>query len=375
MQITPKDAPAAVPGQISEGQKAASKREAAIKAFMGNKNAAQPNQQETPVSNPSKVSPEEMTAIQPASTSSDPTVNDFAAAQQAAKATEESKDGQLLNKAETKSAEVTPESPKEGADKEPLSAQYAQLARKERALRAKALELKGREDALKSKPVTETQEQVDPSKYISVEEFRKNPWKYMKDAKVSYDQVTQQALNEPSSEQQQLLSVIDELRNEVNNLKTEQTKVKTTFEDSQKNQYNQALNQIKNEVKQLVDSNPEFETVKATGSVQDVVELIEKTFQEDGVLMSVEEATKQVEDYLAEEAFKLSQLKKIQNRLKPKPPTGDAQPLKTEGSKPDSKQPQQTKTLSNNMGGSRQLSARERAIAAATYGPAWKEKV
>lgn len=371
MQITAKDAPAPVPGQLSQTQQAASKREQAIKAFLAPKGGQPAPQERPPVSNPNQVSPEELGAIKPPSAPSDPTSNEFAAAQAAAKAAEEAKEtGQLQEKVETSSAEA--KSPE--ASKEPLSAQYAQLARKERALRAKAIELKAREDALKTPKAPEpTPETTDPSKYISVEEFRKNPWKYMKDAKVSYDQVTQQALNEPSSEQQQLLNLVEELRGEVNSLKTEQTKTKTTWEDNQKQQYNQALKQIESEVSQLVSSDPEFETVKATGSVRDVVELIERTFKEDGILLSVQDATKQVEDYLTEEAYKLSQLKKIQKRLKPTAPaesaTGSKQPP-VDGTKQ-----QPTKTLSNTMTTTRQLSARERALAAAQHGPSWREKV
>lgn len=256
--------------------------------------------------------------------------------------------------------------------KEPLSSQYAQLARKERALRAKAIELKQREDAFKA---SQTPSQAPPATAngISLEEFKKNPWKVMQEAGISYDQVTKAALEAPSAEQEavsQLQAKIAELETRLQD--TDKT-WKQTWEDNQKTQYNQAVNQIKNEVSSLVSSDPEFETIKATNSVQDVVELIEKTFQEDGILLSVHEASKQVEDYLTEEAYKLSQLKKIQNRLKPAPATVVAAPAKT--AVQDPKQQQPSKTLSNAMTGSRQMTARERAMAAAIHGPNWREKI
>jgi hypothetical protein len=87
------------------------------------------------------------------------------------------------------------------------------------------------------------------------------------------------------------------------------------------------------------------------------VELIERTFKQYGVLLSVEDAAKQVEDYLVEEAFKLTKLKKIQQRLAPaqKPVEAKLEPQK---------QPQTLKTLTNAVSSSGRVSVRERAIAA-----------
>lgn len=256
--------------------------------------------------------------------------------------------------------------------KEPLSSQYAQLARKERALRAKAQELKQREDALKA---SQTPSQAPPATAngIPLEEFKKNPWKFMQEAGVSYDQVTRAALEAPTPEQQQWSQTVEELRSELRALKEEQTKTKTSWEDSQKTQYQQAVNQIKAEVTSLVSNDPEFETVKATNSIGDVVELIEKTFQEDGILLSVQDAAKQVEDYLAEEAYKLSQLSKVQKRFKPAPATVAAAPSKSPEVTPTQSQP--SKTLTNAISGSRQMTARERALAAAIHGSNWREKI
>jgi len=104
----------------------------------------------------------------------------------------------------------------------------------------------------------------------------------------------------------------------------------------------------------------QYELIAATGSIDDVVELIERTFTEEGRLVPVEEAAQAIEDYLAEEAYKLSKLKKIQQKLAP---SAQAKPEQKQTEQP--KQPQtQMKTLTNAVGTQRQLSARERAIAA-----------
>lgn len=266
------------------------------------------------------------------------------------------------------------EAPKapEPSKEQPLSSQYAQLARKERALRAKAVELKQREDAFKASQ-TPAQQPPTTANGIPLEEFKKNPWKFMQEAGVTYDQVTKAALDAPSPEQEMVSSLQAKIEALEEKLNGTENKWKETWETNQKTQYQQAVNQIKSEVTSLVNENPDFETIKATNSVGDVVELIEKTFQEDGVLLSVEEAAKQVETYLEEEAYKLSQLKKIQNRLKPASTTVPAAPAKTAAQTPAQQQP--SKTLTNAISGSRQMSARDRAMAAAIHGPNWREKI
>ena len=114
---------------------------------------------------------------------------------------------------------------------------------------------------------------------------------------------------------------------------------------------------IEADVNLLVDSDPEFETIKATNSSQEVVRLIERVFNEEGTILSVEEAAKTVENALLEQTIKqmqrLNQVKKIQSKLAP---ALVAEKLTTPA-KPG-------KTLTNAMGVSRQLTARERAILA-----------
>lgn len=279
--------------------------------------------------------------------------------------------GQLPN-IEAPKAETSPEPAKAPteAPKETLSTQYAQLARKERALRARAQELKQREEALKAQAEPKP---TPTANGIPLEEFKKNPWKFMQDAGISYDQITQQALNAPSPEQQQQQQLFDTMQSKIAELESKLNGQAKTWEESQKTQYQQAVHQIKSDVTSLVNSNESFETIKATDSISDVVELIEKTFHADGYLMSVEEAAQQVEDYLAEEAYKLSQLKKIQSRLKSASATAPAATSKL----PEvvNQQSQPSKTLSNAMTGSRQLTARERAMAAAIHGPNWRDKI
>lgn len=251
------------------------------------------------------------------------------------------------------------------APDEPISSQYAVLARKEKAIRQREQQLKARESALKSQedaskaPSTPTKPEFDPSKYVDRDRLTQDPFSVLGELGLSYDQLTELAMNAPKPEQIALNNELKLLRDEIKALKGDSENTRKSFEEQQKQQYDQAVNEIRREVKGLTDSNPEFETIKETGSMEDVVELIQQTYKKDGILMTVEEAAQQVESYLVEEALKIARIKKIQQRLAPK------QESIPGTQKPNSQpQQQQLKTLTNSVSTSRQLSARERAILA-----------
>jgi hypothetical protein len=175
---------------------------------------------------------------------------------------------------------------------------------------------------------------------------------------LSYDDLTTAALNAPKPQDVRVAQLEEKLKQYEAKASQEAEKVARRInEEQQTMQYQQALGQIRNEAKSLIENDPQFEMVKTTDSVADVVELIEKTFQREGVLLSVEDAAQAVEDYLTDEALRFAKVSKIQQKLAtalaPKQPAAPA-PKPTEKS-----------TLTNSMGAQRQLSARERAILAA----------
>src|SRR5208282_349994 len=88
------------------------------------------------------------------------------------------------------------EAPKvEPKAEDPLSSQYALLARREKALRAKAQQqeqaLKTREDALKAKEAELAAKDTDyQSNYVSKQRLQDNTWDVLNEAQVSYDKLT-----------------------------------------------------------------------------------------------------------------------------------------------------------------------------------------
>lgn len=330
MIINPKDGPAVNP--LPTGQPSA--RDRAIAKLMDS-NQAQAN----PVQNPTQVSPEELSVVKPPSD-------------------------------ETHRVDTSDSTPSEPAatpkpKEDPLSSQYALLARKERALRAKVQQqesaLKAREQAfLEREAALKAKESEYESNYISKSRFKNDPLAVLTEEGVSYDEITNAILNPQSKQDPRILAEIEKLKAEVQASKDYQVKAKEEYAAQQKQAYDQAVKQIRNEAQQLIQSDPAYEMIKETKSVSDVVELIEKTYAEDGILLSVEEAAVEVEEYLTTEAARLAKINKIRTKLQEVQKSSEQ---KQQASSP--KQPQSgMKTLTNQVNASKPMNARERAIAA-----------
>lgn len=219
-----------------------------------------------------------------------------------------------------------------------LSPQYTALAKRERALRKLNEEIKQRESAFKAQSASS----------ISLEDLKKDPFGALNKAGVTYEQLTQL----PAAESQDPLQA----KIEALEAKLESFDKRSSERDTQ--DYAQAIKVIEGDATLLVNSDPAFETIKATGNVKEVVRLIEKIYETEGTILDVTEAAKMVEEKLAENVIKQYQtfgsLKKVQAKLNP--PVDQAL---------QQSQPQSSgKTLTNAMGAQRPLSARERAILA-----------
>ena len=213
--------------------------------------------------------------------------------------------------------------------------------------------------------------QQDQSKALEVkvqaaaaleDRLAKDPLGVLAEKGISYDQLTNlllsQGQGQPTSPE---AAMIAKLEAKIAQIEEANKQTNTSIEARETQAYNQAVTQIRNDAKSLVTSDPEFETIKATNSINDVVELIELTFKEDGILLTVEEAAREVENHLVEEAMKITRINKIQRRLSH--PAAKAQESKPSQSGSAPKQ-QQMNTLTNSVGTSKPLTQRQRAIAA-----------
>lgn len=351
MKIIPTQAGQQAPGNVTAStslyptQQAKDSRERAIAKLMGN---APQQEAPTAVPNPSRVSPEEMSAIV---SKSDNTA---------------SVEAEVHQEASEATSEPAPQ--EKPASEDPVSKQFALLARKEKALRAKQQQMeasiKAREAELAAKQaeLEAKSSSFDPSKYISKDRFKSNPLEVMAETGLSYDEIVQQLVNQTPIDPR-INATISKLEETNRKLQERLDKFEESNKTQQDQAYEAAVNQIRTETKKLVTSDPSYEMIKLTGSIEDVVDLIKQTHAKDGILMSVEEAAQEVEDYLLEEAMKLTKANKIKQKLEPAR-TAQVQP-QTQTQEPNpAKQPQQMKTLTNTAASTRKLSARERALLA-----------
>lgn len=230
----------------------------------------------------------------------------------------------------------------EVTDEEP-SPQLVALLKKERQLRKIQQEFKAEQEAWKT----------EQASFVNKDLLKSDPLKALAEAGISYEKLTELQLGQIAPDPNQ------ELLNKIASLEAKLAGVDEQFTKRDTASYNAAVNQIRNDAKLLIDSDAAYETIKATGETEAVVDLIRKVFDAEGTILSVEESAKMVEEKLLErkleEVEKLLTLSKIKTRL--------AKPSETE----EVKTPQQGQkqiTLSNNAAVARPLTARERAIMA-----------
>lgn len=237
----------------------------------------------------------------------------------------------------------TVEEPQEVTE-QPISPQFAALAKQERQLRKARMELKAQQDSWKA----------EQASFVSKDALKNDPLKALSEAGISYEKLVELQLNQIAPDPNQtLLNKIAELEAKLASVDEQFTK-----RDSQA--YDAAVNQIRSDVQLLVESDDNYETIRATGETEEVVRLIEGIFNTEGKILSVQEAAAMVEEELLSrklaEVEKLSQLSKIKAKLsKPAENLAEANTVQ---------QSQKQPTLSNNAAVSRPLTARERAILA-----------
>jgi len=271
---------------------------------------------------------------------------------------------------EETASETTPEVQEEPKQDPALSRQFAQLARQERALRAQKqqfqTEMKLKEADLKAR-MAELEKQSAPapdlSNYVSYDQLKQNAWNVLAKAGISYDELTQQALNhQPVNPQVQ--AHIEALEAKLAKLEALNETSQKTQQEQQENQYKAALTQIETDVTRLVRQDPAtYEVIAKTGksSIKEVVKLIEEVYKKDGYIMDIEEAAQEVENYLFEQSIKtVSRIDKIKKQLA----TSSAKTESVEKQTPKPPQQPQMKTLTNAASSQRKLTAKERAILA-----------
>jgi hypothetical protein len=251
---------------------------------------------------------------------------------------------------ETPKTEPKPKDPKQMQDEE----RFAAIVRREKAMRIKAREQESELAKYKAQVAEIEQFKLREEEYKQQELQRQERIKadgigYLLEQGYTTDQITQSLLNQPGPESQLMKS----LEAKISKLEKEQQDNIKRQQQEADNNYQNALKTIQRNVDKLVESNPEFEAIQAYAAQKQVTNYIEKVWKAEGEMLDVEDAAKEIEEYLTEQAVGVSKLKKVQSKLAPPTP------------KPIQQAAPKSPTLTNRTAQTtRPLTAKERAILA-----------
>lgn len=231
------------------------------------------------------------------------------------------------------------ETPAATEETQPLSPQFAALAKARRALQAKEREIADREKALIEKSAT-------PADTIDLAKLKSDPLGVMLGAGVTYDQLTEAVLAQQNGSNLDVRALKEEL------LKSIKEDVNKTLTEKDARSEQAALAEMRKEAILLSAQGEDFELIRETGSIPVVMSLIEKTYRETGDVMDVKVAMGLVENELITDSLKLAKLNKVQSQIAPQTPP------------PPTQQQRQMRTLTNRDTASVPMSAKQRALAA-----------
>lgn len=233
-------------------------------------------------------------------------------------------------------------------DTKPLSPQLAAIAKQRRALQVKERELADREKAYKER---EGQPQGQNSESL-IARLKSEPLSVLQEHGVTYDQLTEAIISGQSG-------VSPELRALEAKVKSLEEGFDKKLSDKDAETEKAVLAEMRREADILIKEGDAYEMIRETGSVEDAMTLILRTYKENGEVLDVEEALSLVEDDLVNESLKIANIKKVQSKLRP-----------PEQAAPATQQPppKTFRTLTNRDGASVPLGRKERAMRA-FYGP------
>jgi hypothetical protein len=234
-----------------------------------------------------------------------------------------------------------------------LSSKYAMYARKEKAIRSEAQRLKAEKAQFEAEKAAH---KAQPAQSNLKQTILSDPIGFFTQQGLSAEEVANILLNQRPED-----VAYRKIQAELQATREEQTNIKKSFEDREVQQREQAIKQIKAEIGSIVDKDENFETIKEMGMQDAVLELIEETFDKEGIILDVADAATEVENHLAEQAAKWAGLKRVKSKLTPAEVEAAVQTNEAKQTQPVA-QAQQIRTLTHaaTASPSKPLSARDR---------------
>lgn len=189
---------------------------------------------------------------------------------------------------------------------EPLSPQFAMLAKQRRAAQVKEAEIAQREQALAEREKTLS----GPTRQELETRLKTHALSTLQELGISYDQLTQEILSQQNGVTPEIL----ELRQEIKSLREG---VDKTLTDKEQQAEKAVLADMKRNVDKLSFQGDDFEMIREMKKQQDVVDLIHRNWKETGEVLDEREAMTLIEEELVNDNLRIAKLKKIQGKLIP----------------------------------------------------------
>ena len=199
-----------------------------------------------------------------------------------------------------------------------FSRKFAALSRREKEIRAKEVEY--------DKRIAELEERLgsfgkkpEPEPELPIEyRLKKDPLRALEDMGLSYDKLTELALNDGKlTPEMQMRLMREELEGDYRKKfeELENRLIEKEKSDEQR-RYDDIQRGFQNEIEDFVESNADrYELIKANEANDIIYDVIEEHYNETGRILDIEEAAEAVENYLEEEAEKLLSLGKLRSKF------------------------------------------------------------
>ncbi len=223
-----------------------------------------------------------------------------------------------------------------------LSPQLTALARKQQKLQSEIQAQRDREAAFAEKE----KDYIPRSSFKAKAEV--SMIEALQEIGYSYEDITNKILEQTQSD-----DPYKKLEAEIKDLKSSQ-------QENVSKQYEATVNQYRKEIKDLVSSDESFVTIKEEQAEEAVLQHILETFKSDGEVLTVEEASKDIEEFLVDEAIKKANLTKVKAKLAPATETSSEKRLPPPKSVPKTLTEQVTSAPTRTYGQFQHLSMKER---------------
>lgn len=216
----------------------------------------------------------------------------------------------------TEVAPKTEETPK-SVEETRAAAKFAALSRRDKALKAQERELQKRAQELEARAKALEEAAKDPSKYISREDFKKNPYKYMQEDGIKLESLAEMVLNDGKMTPEKIAA---ELEAKVQaKLEEIERREKEKEQKAQEQYIEQTIQAFKQDLTKFVNDTPDYELIRANNAIELVYEVIEQHCEATidpetgkGVILSNKEASDMVEQYLLnQEKARIEQYRKL----------------------------------------------------------------